>query len=87
MGEGATRQGIITGTGFPKVFYLAYTCIANISAAALTGYNGPWNAPASKSGWRFDPKMAIPVSQVWTSLNTFGNRSSRQEALPARADA
>jgi len=25
MGEGPTRQGIITGTGFPKVFYLAYT--------------------------------------------------------------
>jgi squalene-hopene/tetraprenyl-beta-curcumene cyclase len=25
MGEGARREGIITGTGFPKVFYLAYT--------------------------------------------------------------
>jgi squalene-hopene/tetraprenyl-beta-curcumene cyclase len=25
MGEGRTRQGIITGTGFPRVFYLAYT--------------------------------------------------------------
>ena len=25
MGEGPTRQAIITGTGFPKVFYLAYT--------------------------------------------------------------
>jgi squalene-hopene/tetraprenyl-beta-curcumene cyclase len=25
MGEGAQRQAIITGTGFPKVFYLAYT--------------------------------------------------------------
>jgi squalene-hopene/tetraprenyl-beta-curcumene cyclase len=24
MGEGATRQAIITGTGFPRVFYLAY---------------------------------------------------------------
>jgi squalene-hopene/tetraprenyl-beta-curcumene cyclase len=24
MGEGATRQSIITGTGFPRVFYLAY---------------------------------------------------------------
>ena len=25
MGQGATLQSIITGTGFPKVFYLAYT--------------------------------------------------------------
>jgi squalene-hopene/tetraprenyl-beta-curcumene cyclase len=25
IGEGPTRQGLITGTGFPKVFYLAYT--------------------------------------------------------------
>jgi squalene-hopene/tetraprenyl-beta-curcumene cyclase len=25
MGEGAHRESIITGTGFPKVFYLAYT--------------------------------------------------------------
>ena len=25
MGEGPTHQAIITGTGFPKVFYLAYT--------------------------------------------------------------
>ena len=25
MGEGPARQAIITGTGFPKVFYLAYT--------------------------------------------------------------
>jgi squalene-hopene/tetraprenyl-beta-curcumene cyclase len=25
MGEGKTRQAIITGTGFPRVFYLAYT--------------------------------------------------------------
>ena len=24
MGEGAQRQSIITGTGFPRVFYLAY---------------------------------------------------------------
>jgi squalene-hopene/tetraprenyl-beta-curcumene cyclase len=24
MGEGASRQSIITGTGFPRVFYLAY---------------------------------------------------------------
>ena len=24
MGEGATRQAIVTGTGFPRVFYLAY---------------------------------------------------------------
>ena len=24
MGEGKLRQAIITGTGFPRVFYLAY---------------------------------------------------------------
>jgi squalene-hopene/tetraprenyl-beta-curcumene cyclase len=24
MGEGAQRQNIITGTGFPRVFYLSY---------------------------------------------------------------
>jgi squalene-hopene/tetraprenyl-beta-curcumene cyclase len=39
MGEGATRQGIITGTGFPKVFYLAYTMYRQyFPLLALTGY-------------------------------------------------
>ncbi len=28
---GTERRSIITGTGFPRVFYLAYTCIASIS--------------------------------------------------------
>jgi squalene-hopene/tetraprenyl-beta-curcumene cyclase len=39
MGEGATRQGIITGTGFPRVFYLAYTLYRQyFPLMALTNY-------------------------------------------------
>jgi squalene-hopene/tetraprenyl-beta-curcumene cyclase len=39
MGEGAKREGIITGTGFPKVFYLAYTLYRQyFPLMALTAY-------------------------------------------------
>jgi squalene-hopene/tetraprenyl-beta-curcumene cyclase len=39
IGEGPTRQGLITGTGFPKVFYLAYTMYRQyFPLLALTGY-------------------------------------------------
>jgi len=39
MGKGPTRQGIITGTGFPKVFYLAYTLYRQyFPLMALTAY-------------------------------------------------
>jgi squalene-hopene/tetraprenyl-beta-curcumene cyclase len=39
MGEGKTRQSIITGTGFPRVFYLAYTMYRQyFPLLALTGY-------------------------------------------------
>jgi len=39
MGEGAKREGIITGTGFPKVFYLAYTMYRQyFPLMALTSY-------------------------------------------------
>jgi squalene-hopene/tetraprenyl-beta-curcumene cyclase len=39
MGEGATSQSIITGTGFPKVFYLAYTMYRHyFPLLALTTY-------------------------------------------------
>ena len=39
MGEGRTRQAIITGTGFPKVFYLAYTMYRHyFPLMALTAY-------------------------------------------------
>ena len=39
MGDGATRQAIITGTGFPKVFYLAYTMYRQyFPLMALTAY-------------------------------------------------
>jgi squalene-hopene/tetraprenyl-beta-curcumene cyclase len=41
MGEGMLRQGIITGTGFPRVFYLAYTMYRQyFPLMALTGYQG-----------------------------------------------
>ncbi|MFP5235938.1 MAG: squalene--hopene cyclase [Acidobacteriota bacterium] len=39
MGEGAQRESIITGTGFPKVFYLAYTMYRHyFPLMALTAY-------------------------------------------------
>ncbi|HWG21955.1 MAG TPA: squalene--hopene cyclase [Terracidiphilus sp.] len=39
MGEGARRESIITGTGFPKVFYLAYTMYRQyFPLMALTSY-------------------------------------------------
>ena len=39
MGEGPARQGIITGTGFPRVFYLAYTMYRDyFPLLALTAY-------------------------------------------------
>jgi squalene-hopene/tetraprenyl-beta-curcumene cyclase len=39
MGDGMTRQGIITGTGFPRVFYLAYTLYRQyFPLLALTTY-------------------------------------------------
>ena len=39
IGEGAKREGIITGTGFPKVFYLAYTLYRQyFPLMALTAY-------------------------------------------------
>ena len=39
MGEGLTHQAIITGTGFPKVFYLAYTMYRQyFPLMALTTY-------------------------------------------------
>ncbi len=39
MREGARREGIITGTGFPKVFYLAYTLYRQyFPLMALTSY-------------------------------------------------
>jgi squalene-hopene/tetraprenyl-beta-curcumene cyclase len=39
FGEGAVRQALITGTGFPKVFYLAYTLYRQyFPLMALTSY-------------------------------------------------
>ena len=51
MGEGRTRQGIITGTGFPKVFYLAYTMYRQyFPLMALTGYKRAMERAADLSG-------------------------------------
>jgi len=48
MGEGPTRQGIITGTGFPKVFYLAYTLYRQyFPLLALTTYKRAMEKAAS----------------------------------------
>jgi squalene-hopene/tetraprenyl-beta-curcumene cyclase len=39
MGEGPTRQAVVTGTGFPRVFYLAYHLYRNyFPLLALTDY-------------------------------------------------
>jgi squalene-hopene/tetraprenyl-beta-curcumene cyclase len=39
MGEGPTRQNIITGTGFPRVFYLSYDMYRHyFPLLALTTY-------------------------------------------------
>jgi squalene-hopene/tetraprenyl-beta-curcumene cyclase len=39
MGEGPTRQAIVTGTGFPRVFYLSYHLYRNyFPLLALTDY-------------------------------------------------
>jgi squalene-hopene/tetraprenyl-beta-curcumene cyclase len=39
MGEGATRQAVVTGTGFPRVFYLSYHLYRNyFPLLALTDY-------------------------------------------------
>jgi squalene-hopene/tetraprenyl-beta-curcumene cyclase len=39
MGEGQTRQAVVTGTGFPRVFYLSYHLYRNyFPLLALTDY-------------------------------------------------
>jgi squalene-hopene/tetraprenyl-beta-curcumene cyclase len=39
MGEGASRQAVVTGTGFPRVFYLSYHLYRNyFPLLALTDY-------------------------------------------------
>jgi squalene-hopene/tetraprenyl-beta-curcumene cyclase len=51
MGEGAQRQAIITGTGFPKVFYLAYTLYRNVfPLLALTTYRRAMDRAALGAG-------------------------------------
>jgi squalene-hopene/tetraprenyl-beta-curcumene cyclase len=47
MGEGKTREAIITGTGFPRVFYLAYHTYRDVfPLLALTNYRQAMSAPA-----------------------------------------
>jgi len=49
MGDGAMRQGIITGTGFPKVFYLAYTLYRQyFPLMALTTYRRAMETASSR---------------------------------------
>jgi squalene-hopene/tetraprenyl-beta-curcumene cyclase len=51
MGEGKTRQSIITGTGFPKVFYLAYTLYRQyFPLLALTSYSRAMQRAAIGAG-------------------------------------
>jgi squalene-hopene/tetraprenyl-beta-curcumene cyclase len=53
MGEGSARQGIITGTGFPKVFYLAYTMYRHyFPLMALTTYKRAMQRAALGTGNR-----------------------------------
>ena len=51
MGEGAMRQSIITGTGFPRVFYLAYHMYRQyFPLMALTGYKRAMDRAALGAG-------------------------------------
>jgi squalene-hopene/tetraprenyl-beta-curcumene cyclase len=46
MGEGKSREAIITGTGFPRVFYLAYHTYRDVfPLLALTNYRRAMSAP------------------------------------------
>ena len=48
MGDGAVKQSIITGTGFPRVFYLAYTMYRQyFPLMALTSYQRTMERAAS----------------------------------------
>jgi len=48
MGEGSVKQSIITGTGFPRVFYLAYTMYRQyFPLMALTSYQRTMERAAS----------------------------------------
>ena len=49
-GEGITKQAIVTGTGFPKVFYLAYTLYRHyFPLMALTAYKRAMEQTASSN--------------------------------------
>jgi squalene-hopene/tetraprenyl-beta-curcumene cyclase len=51
MGEGKLRQSIITGTGFPRVFYLAYTMYRQyFPLMALTSYSRIMERVATGAG-------------------------------------
>jgi squalene-hopene/tetraprenyl-beta-curcumene cyclase len=51
LGEGKLRQGIITGTGFPRVFYLAYTLYRQyFPLLALTSYRRTMERAAIGAG-------------------------------------
>jgi squalene-hopene/tetraprenyl-beta-curcumene cyclase len=51
MGEGALKQSIITGTGFPRVFYLAYHMYRQyFPLVALTSYKRAMDRAALGAG-------------------------------------
>src|ERR1035437_9884002 len=51
MGQGQVRQSIITGTGFPRVFYLAYHMYRQyFPLMALTGYKRAMERAANGAG-------------------------------------
>jgi squalene-hopene/tetraprenyl-beta-curcumene cyclase len=51
MGEGKMRQSIITGTGFPRVFYLAYHMYRQyFPLLALTSYQRAMERAAIGAG-------------------------------------
>jgi squalene-hopene/tetraprenyl-beta-curcumene cyclase len=51
MGEGAKRQAVITGTGFPRVFYLAYHLYRNyFPLLALSNYRSALERSSTPTG-------------------------------------
>jgi squalene-hopene/tetraprenyl-beta-curcumene cyclase len=51
MGQGLTRQNIITGTGFPRVFYLSYDMYRQyFPLLALTNYRRAMERASNGAG-------------------------------------
>ena len=91
MGEGPTRQACITGTGFPRVFYLAYTIYRQLFSRCwrLTDYQpGDGKQPQLTAAGGLTETMAVPISQMWTVASyVLKKRLDGQKALSAGAHA